>query len=315
MIINFYNVLFQKIGFFLICLFFAVQLYSQGVVINDTNTNSVSHDSVILELQSTTKGFLLPRMTNEQKQNIQNPASGLIIYNLNSQSIEFFDGNNWITLNNYPQTEFQCGDILFYHGYNYNTALIGNQCWFGENLRYLPSVVPPHIESDSTPYYYVYGYYGSDIIEAQTSLLYQTYGVLYNFPAANTACPNGWNLPTDEQWKELEMFLGMSLAQANATGWRGIHEGSKLAGSYDLWHNGNLTNNQYFGSSGFSALPSGCRFFPNGTFINLSYHSHWWSASDAITGVWTRALSCTIGSIDRKINNKNHGYSVRCIKN
>ena len=66
---------------------------------------------------------------------------------------------------------------------------------------------------------------------AKSTENYQTYGVLYNWPAVMTEgiCPSGWNISSDEEWIELEMYLGMSESEANSTGWRGSGEGYKLS--------------------------------------------------------------------------------------
>ena len=49
----------------------------------------------------------------------------------------------------------------------------------------------------------------------------QRYGRLYTLAGAQSACPDGWRLPTDEDWQRLEMALGMSAGDAAADGWRG----------------------------------------------------------------------------------------------
>ncbi len=85
------------------------------------------------------------------------------------------------------------------------------------------------------------------------------YGTLYTYEAAKKAAPNGWHLPTDEEWKQLEKYLGMSTSEADKSVWRGTNEGSKFAGNAELWSNGDLENNTAFGTSGFNALPSGFR--------------------------------------------------------
>ncbi len=51
--------------------------------------------SAILQLQSTSKGFLPPRMSENQKNTISEPAIGLLIYNYNSNVYEYFNGNEW----------------------------------------------------------------------------------------------------------------------------------------------------------------------------------------------------------------------------
>ena len=109
--------------------------------------------------------------------------------------------------------------------YQYKT--IGTQVWMTENLAYLPSVVGPGTGSNSTAYYYVYGYDGTDVDAAKATSNYTTYGVLYNWPAAMSGaasssadpsgvqgiCPTGWHLPSDAEWTTLTDYLeGESVA-------------------------------------------------------------------------------------------------------
>ncbi len=91
-----------------------------------------------------------------------------------------------------------------------------------------------------------------------------TYGGLYQWeemmqyvttPGAQGICPDGWHLPTDEEFKTMEMALGMSQGEADDTGWRGTDEGGKMKESGTThWYSPNMgaTN-----SSGFTALPGG----------------------------------------------------------
>ncbi len=127
-------------------------------------------------------------------------------------------------------------------GHEYNWIKICNQVWMAENLTYLPSVSPSSAGSYTDPYYYVYGYQGNSVSEAKATSNYATYGVLYNWPATMAGasssstnpcgvqgvCPDGWHLPSDAEWIELEMHLGMSQADADNEGWRGTDEGGKL---------------------------------------------------------------------------------------
>jgi hypothetical protein len=56
--------------------------------------------SALLDLYSTTKGFLTPRMTTQQRNAIANPATGLFIYNLEIHCFEYYDGNDWSNICN-----------------------------------------------------------------------------------------------------------------------------------------------------------------------------------------------------------------------
>ena len=63
-------------------------VYSQGVGINDDGSNP--DGSAILDVKSTTKGFLPPRMTEQERDNLNSPASGLMIFNTTSNQMEYY---------------------------------------------------------------------------------------------------------------------------------------------------------------------------------------------------------------------------------
>ncbi|MCF8358187.1 MAG: fibrobacter succinogenes major paralogous domain-containing protein [Prolixibacteraceae bacterium] len=212
----------------------------------------------------------------------------------------------------------------------YNWVQIGDQAWMAENLAYLPSVnqVADGSESAAGSYYYVYGYDGTNATDAKATSNYDTYGVLYNLTAAmaNSAssstnpnsvqgvCPTGWHLPSDAEWKELEMSLGMSQAEADDVGWRGTNEGSKLAGNAGLWNNGALENDGDFGTSNFTALPGGWRHY-NGTFVGFGSYGYWWSSTDiSATTAWYRNISYNFSDVFRTNNDEGLGFSVRCVR-
>lgn len=69
----------------------AISWFGQGVVIG---TDSLS-SSAILELKSTTRGLLMPRMTTAERDAIPTPAEGLEIYNLDTNSLNFYNGTIW----------------------------------------------------------------------------------------------------------------------------------------------------------------------------------------------------------------------------
>ena len=62
-----------------------------GIGIGTTSPNP----SAITELNSTTQGFLPPRMTTVQRDAIATPAVGLVIYNTTSNCLNFYTGANW----------------------------------------------------------------------------------------------------------------------------------------------------------------------------------------------------------------------------
>ncbi|MEI8112704.1 MAG: FISUMP domain-containing protein [Bacteroidia bacterium] len=194
-------------------------------------------------------------------------------------------------------------------GHVYQWLKIGTQIWMVENLAFLPAVSPCREGSVSKPFYYVYGYAGINVADAKASGNYKTYGVLYNWIAAKKACPVGWHLPTDQEWKELEIELGMSAVLSNAIGSRGKEYGAKMKASQDWYKLGNGTN-----SSKFSALPGGGRY-GDGSFGNTERNGYWWSSSEFDGAFsWGRGLGYDNSEIYKGVNYKENGFSVRCIK-
>jgi uncharacterized protein (TIGR02145 family) len=197
------------------------------------------------------------------------------------------------------------------HIYSYKT--IGTQTWMAENLAYLPSVNPPSDWDVTTPYNYVYGYNGTTVSAAKATANYPTYGVLYNWPAALTACPSGWHLPTDEEWKVLEKNQGMSQSDADAEGYRNSGTvGGKLKETGTAhWPGPNAGASN---SSGFTALPGG---YSVGGFSSLGIAANFWSAS-ASENVHTalfRSLSNSSDGVNRSLYLPYNGFSVRCLQN
>jgi uncharacterized protein (TIGR02145 family) len=127
------------------------------------------------------------------------------------------------------------------------------------------------------------------------------------------ACPNGWHVPSDDEWKQLEIFLGMSQNQADSTNWRGTDEGGKLketGTSHWTSPNTGATN-----QSGFTALPGG--YMGNGgSSSSLGTIGSWWTATEAISSkAWKRNLHYDGTQVYRNNYYKDEGLSVRCVKN
>lgn len=190
-------------------------------------------------------------------------------------------------------------------GKTYKTVKIGNQVWMAENLAYLPSVSLSTQVSITAPYYYVYDYQGTDVTAAKLTNNYKTYGVLYNGPASLISCPAGWHLPSDAEWKQMEMALGMIQSQADETGYRGTNQGEQMKATNGWSSNGNGTN-----SSGFSALPGGTLHRTYFTFNSVGDLGAWWSSS----GTWVRGLFNVSNRVYRDTESKASGFSVRCVR-
>jgi len=199
-------------------------------------------------------------------------------------------------------------------GHEYDWVRMGEQIWMADNLAYLPEV-SSGISSATNPIYYVYEYYGTDVNDAKASDNYKTYGALYNWPAAIDACPDGWHLPSDDEWKQLEMFLGMSQGDADNTGLRGTDIGSILAQYSFIWEDGALENNPSFGESDFTALPGGQIHWSYASHVDEGMEGYWWSNSSYDEDMsWFRSINYDNTGVNRDYNRKSTGYSIRCIK-
>lgn len=136
-----------------------------------------------------------------------------------------------------------------------------------------------------------------------------TYGYLYDLETAKKVCPTCWHLPSDDEWKTLEMYIGMSQRKANESGWRGSGEGRKLKSKNGWNADGNGTD-EY----GFSALPGGNRSF-TGVFSSIGNYGYWWSSTETSTNnAWNRALGNNNSNVYRSFYNKSGGFSVRCLR-
>ena len=218
------------------------------------------------------------------------------------------------TCDNDPSNDCpDCGDLVSHEGYDYSTVLIGDQCWFSENCRYLPEVSPSTEESDTDPYYYVYGYEGMDVADAKATTNYDTYGVLYNWPAVMTEgiCPSGWHIPSDGEWQTMEISLGMSEADATSDGWRGSPVGDSMKSTSGWFNNGNVFVNGS-NSSGFTGLPGG--YSDSGVFNFNGVYGVWWSASESGSNSWQRALGSSYDNVGRNVSGRYSGFSARCVK-
>ena len=215
--------------------------------------------------------------------------------------------------------EWACGDPLGYQGYDYATVLIGEQCWFAENLRsakYLNGDSIPSNLSDSlfmnttegcVSVYgagdsYCQAYVANNACDPSWSL--EQFGRLYNKPTVmdeRGICPSGWHLPTVPDWEVMFDFLGgqdvAGIKIKSSSGWA-------MSGG----ESGNGNN-----SSGFSGLPSGYRG-GGGSYLVEGWVGNWWAHFPASYG---RYYGCN-AQYDQ-VTTFSLGYpyyavSVRCIQ-
>jgi len=189
-------------------------LYSQ-VAINIDGSNP--DGSAMLDVKSTAKGMLVPRMTKTQRDAIGSLATGLIIYQTdNTPGFYYYSGTNWVSLTGSGPGGNSPSLCIDYDGNAYPTFTIGTQTWMAENLRlthYRNGEAIPKV-TDNAAWAALttgaYCWYNND----QTTNA--RYGVLYNWYTASDSrglCPQGWHVPTDAEWTTLTTYLcGMSVA-------------------------------------------------------------------------------------------------------
>ena len=210
----------------------------------------------------------------------------------------------------------------------YPIVTIGNQTWMADNLK----VIHYHdgsqiqlVEDQST--WFDFGldnqaYCWYDNVNSNGFL----FGALYTWPAAmhgsesndsnpgtvQGVCPDGWHLPSDSEWKQLEMYLGLSQLEADGPEWRGTVEGGKMKQTgtkYWISPNTGATN-----ESGFSASPGGWRH-GDGFFKNIGISARFWSSSKTGDYAWIRGLDNNSSGVYRNFAGLYEGHSIRCIKN
>ncbi|MBN1984448.1 MAG: fibrobacter succinogenes major paralogous domain-containing protein [Chitinivibrionales bacterium] len=198
----------------------------------------------------------------------------------------------------------------------YKTVKIGNQVWMAENLKvtHYRNGDPIPIVTDNSEWAKLkIGAYCAYENNADYS---DTYGYLYNWYTVNDSrniAPEGWHVPSDEEWMELEIYLGMSQSDANSQGIRGTNVGGKLKkANTNLWEypNKGATN-----ESGFSAIAGGFRLAVEGTFEEMGRIATFWSSTEAGPDfIWLRGLKHINPYPFRSLNNHEMGNSIRLVK-
>ncbi len=303
---------------------FSILSFSQNnrIVISD-NVNEEGDKSAILDIISENKGFLVPRITSGSRDNINDPAESLIIYNRDSNCFEIYVDGSWNSIWCYT-FDFDCGEKWYHGGYRYNTVKIGNQCWFAENLRYDNGCSNSNYSEGD------FCAFNEDDIEESHGLLYQWDAAMNgsNEEGAQGLCPPGWRIPSHDDWTELEIYICEDYGNIDCTtefpydlsteGIMGSNEGDLLKINDDTFCDDGPCNDLY----GFSAKPAGM-FIPQGSHWYFGYYGLFWTSTEAEVPepqAWRRYLSWTFTGISRMFSestgdNKLRGYSVRCLKN
>jgi len=203
---------------------------------------------------------------------------------------------------------------ITYEGQVYHTVIIGDQCWLRENMN-IGTMIPgsQDMTNDGIVEKYCYG---------DSLALCNILGGLYMWPemmqyttqeGAQGICPDGWHLPTDEEWKILEGTVdsqyGVGDPIWNTVLFRGFDAGINLQ-YVSGWFNGGGTN-----LYGFAALPGGYRG-PGGGFWDFGNTGGFYSSTQHSIPdrAWWRYLAGGMGGVYRGYSMMEYGHSVRCLK-
>ena len=231
---------------------------------------------------------------------------------------------------------WSCGDPLNYQGYDYETVLIGEQCWFAENLRVSNfadgSAIPSVYDTDDWianegPSVNIYGdtgwAYDGTVNTIENDSLF---GKLYNYAAViheGGLCPADWHISTDNEWYAMTSLFGGPAFAANALKTPGNEESSTGLWGSSCWTCGGSTGDLSEGtnSSGLTVRPSGMRGYNNWAYAGLFVSAEFWSPDDEDSAVlWFRQIqgwSSTVGrSGGGAVNEFSNLYSksIRCVK-
>ena len=193
---------------------------------------------------------------------------------------------------------YACGVPVSYHGYDYATVLIGEQCWFAENLRSANYDNGDAIPSGLSGSEWASTYEGATAQHPNQGL----YGRLYNYRAvidSRGLCPSGWHVPSNGEWNVLADNLGGEEVA-----------GTQMKATYGWADGGNGTN-----SSGFTGFPGGHRNSWSGGWSGLpNWLGNWWTTDYDYQGARARYLMHTSERLGWMIEDRRFGYSVRCVR-
>lgn len=175
----------------------------------------------------------------------------------------------------------------------YDWVSYGGLDWMSENLRYVNTV------GNTTAYELAASFEGE---ENEVERLVPEYGYLYDFDAARTACPEGWRLPTDEDWQRLERTLGMRDSELNSRGFRGDYQGYLMQSGSGLEMKPGGFYSKYT-----VAFTNHFRFFG-------VYGYFWTSTADGEGYYLFRKIAYSSDQVCRESTMESNRLSIRCVR-
>src|SRR5664280_535547 len=189
----------------------------------------------------------------------------------------------------------------------YKTITIGTQTWMAENLRttkYRDGSSILNI-TDNTVWTYLTTVAFCNYNNTKSADTIATYGRLYDWYAATDSrniAPTGWHVPTVAEWTTLTTYLGGD----------SVAGGKMKETGTTHWKTPNIAATN---ESGFTILPSGWRYYKDGSFNSLgAFGEIWSSTSNTASTVYFRSQYYYEANFYRMSTVKTDGYSLRLIK-
>lgn len=172
-------------------------------------------------------------------------------------------------------------------GQAYKTVQIGKQTWMAENLNYQTSESMCYEDKPENC---------------------EKYGRLYDWNEAVTVCPEGWHLPSKEEFEELEKLAGQKAGD--------IDEAGTVLKSTTGWKNEDGKSGNGINGLGFGALPAGYYDSGYGRFDSEGNFAGFWSSTEYNS---SNAYYLYLGFYRERAyvyhHRKDRAFSVRCVKN
>jgi uncharacterized protein (TIGR02145 family) len=225
-------------------------------------------------------------------------------YATNSIGTAYGEDKSFTTEGGDPNANWEPGDdwVDVRDGQAYATVPIGDQVWMAENLNVGTQITTVKFpENNSIIEKYCYN---DDKNKCNEYGGLYTWDEMMNYQYVESAqgiCPDGWHLPSDYEWADLETYLGMDPGELYSTGfWRGTNEASMLKEG---------------GSTGFDALMAGYwDYFEDSFYVENEYCYFWTTTEIDYYYPFFRCMHYNTGTIFRSYDYAGHATSVRCIK-
>ena len=289
----------------LVFLMFVVIGFTLQAQVAINNDGSLPNDKAVLDLQSSNKGLLIPRIdldTSSINMSLGASEAGLMVFNINpdydnGKGFYYWTGSKWLGLT-------QTTSAIDYDGNTYTSVKIGSRIWMAENLR-----AEHYADGTSIGNYISYNF--DDSLKNIYGYLYSWDAVMYNDTSSNSnpsgvqgVCPGGWHVPSKSEIDEMISMMG----------------GDTIAGGplkeFGTYH-WNSPNKSATNLSHFNAIPAGFFIFANGMvlFENLGKNAFFWTCTDTDSDhAYNITLSYDYEGVWEASNIKSLSLSVRCVK-